>query len=140
MIGFCWIGIQPADPEKADAVHIAQVKTSSYAAEELTLDIEGFGLPLAYKTGDKIFRVADIPVGSKDEQPFLSAKIVGILPEGKTPLTILIPKLRITKGFNVAFQNDGFGNLPYEFRPYNQVASDPMFAKFGRAKARIFRT
>lgn len=135
----CWVSLQSADPDKADHVHIAQVSSVSYTDTTLTVNFVGYPLPEDFKTGAKLTRVVDIPVGSKDNQPFLSAKIVGILPESNQPITILIPKLRVTKGFTLAFQSDNYGNLPYEFKPYAQVATDPNYSKFGTKRAVVFR-
>lgn len=135
-----WVAIQSAASNKSDNVHIAKVTAVSYAATVMTVTFTGYPVTNGFVAGDKIFRVMDIPIGSKKEQPFLAAKIVGIMPEGNEPLTLLIPKLRITKGFHLAFQGDNFGNLPYEFKPYAQVATDPNYTEFGTTRAIVFRT
>lgn len=70
-----------------------------------------------------------VGVGSRDEQPYLSARIAGKLQNGED-ITILIPKLRITQGFSVTFTTDNFGNMPFQFGIVDQVNADPFFATF----------
>lgn len=88
----------------------------------------------AIPTGRKVSKVNAIDIGSKDDQPFLSAKVAGKLANG-TPTVILIPKMRITRGFTAAFSSDNYGNLPFEMTLYDLVATDPNFALFGGAQA-----
>ena len=88
---------------------------------------EGF----SFLAGDRVHKANLIPVGSAEAQPTLGAKIVGILPEEKKPITIIIPKLRITNGFSVGFQTDQYGNMPFEFTPFEQIPSDPLYNDYG---------
>lgn len=96
----------------------------------LTLD-SAPSATMEFVEGDKIKRVNLIYVGSRAAQPFLGAKVVGILPDGKTPVTIIYPKIRITNGFNVGFQSDNYSNMPFEFTPFRMVESDPLYAEHG---------
>lgn len=86
---------------------------------------------MQFVAGDKVKRVNLIRVGSREAQPFLGAKVVGILPDGKTPVTIIYPKVRITNGFNLGFQSDNYGNMPFEFTPFRMVEGDPLYAEHG---------
>lgn len=86
---------------------------------------------MSFQAGDRAHRANLIPVGSAEAQPTLGAKVVGILPEGKTPITLIIPKLRITNGFNMGFQTDQYGNMPFEFTPFEQIPSDPLYKEYG---------
>lgn len=88
---------------------------------------EGF----KFVAGDRVHKANLIPVGSAEAQPTLGAKIVGILPEKKQAVTIIIPKLRITNGFSLGFQTDNYGNMPFEFTPFEQIPSDPLYAEYG---------
>lgn len=119
-----------------DAAEVASVtiKTTPSSDTSARFDItfdraipEGF----AFGAGDRVHKANLIPVGSAESQPTLAAKIVGILPEDHKPVTIIIPKLRITNGFNLSFQTDQYGNMPYEFTPFEQVPSDPLYNEYG---------
>lgn len=91
-------------------------------------------IPADYEfgAGDRVHKVNMIPVGSYEDQPTMAAKIVGILPDEKEPVTLIIPKMRITNGFNMSFQTDQYGNMPFEFTPYEQVPGDPLYEEYGQ--------
>lgn len=116
-----------------DVVHVSRVVSATYAAgtSDTTIVIE-HPIPtgMNFGAGDKVTSNNVVDVGSKAEQPYLSAKIIGILPDGNKPFAILMPKLRISRGFTLAFQTDNFGNLPFEFTPYELVATDPFYGDF----------
>ena len=128
-----WITIQGATGATADQVHLAKVASSAFDTPDTTLTLTGYPIPTGttFAVGSIISKVNQINVGSKDEQPFLAAKVVGILPQDNKPIVLIIPKLRISKGFSLAFRTDNFGNMPYEFTPYDLVAADPHYSKWG---------
>lgn len=92
----------------------------------------------AIASGAKVYKVNKIEIGSKTEQPFLGAKIAGKAANGDA-MVLLLPKVRITKGFNLAFISDNYGNLPFEFTLYDLVSTDPNYAKFKGVKGHIYR-
>lgn len=82
---------------------------------------------MSFVEGDMVKKVTLLYVGSRESQPFLCAKVIGILPDGKTPVTIIFPKIRVTNGFNIGFQSDTYSNMPFEFTPFRMVKSDPQY-------------
>jgi hypothetical protein len=109
-------------------------KIVSVATNTLTLDEN---LP-AIASGVKVYLVNSTDIGSKEDQPFFSCKVAGKFANG-SDVVILIPKIRITKGFNLAFIQNDYANLPFEFQVYDLVSTDPHYADFGSVPARIFR-
>jgi len=111
---------------------IAKTTPSEDTSAKFTLELASAPSEvMQFKEGDKVKRVNLIYVGSRAAQPFLGAKVVGILPDGKTPITIIYPKIRITNGFNVGFQSDNYSNLPFEFTPFRMVEGDPLYEEHG---------
>lgn len=111
---------------------IAKTTPSEDTSAKFTLELASAPSEvMQFKEGDKVKRVNLIYVGSRAAQPFLGAKVVGILPDGKTPITIIYPKIRITNGFNVGFQSDNYSNLPFEFTPFRMVEGDPSYEEHG---------
>jgi len=88
--------------------------------------------------GSVVLKVNAIGIGSKTEQPFYSAKVAGKLANGEE-IVILIPKVRITRGFNLAFSSQDYANLPFEFTVYDLVNSDVFYSKFNGDQAQIIR-
>jgi hypothetical protein len=88
------------------------------------------GLPVGVPSATPVRVSKAIDIGSKENQPFLSCKIVGLTAEGE-PITILFPKVRIVNGFNLAFTTDDFGNMPFELTIYDLASTDPFYSTFG---------
>ena len=109
-------------------------KITTVASNVLTLNA---AIPVAIANGSAVRKVNAIDIGSKTEQPFLSAKIVGSLADG-TEIAIMIPKLRVTNGFTMGFVTDNYGNLPFEFTVYDLVSTDPNYSEFQGVQAKLF--
>lgn len=92
----------------------------------------------AIANGATVKKVNTIGIGSKTDQPFYAAKIAGKLVNGEE-VVILIPKVRITKGFNLAFTSDNYANLPFEFTVYDLVSTDAFYTEFDGDQARLYR-
>lgn len=110
-------------------------KVTGKTGNTLTVD-PGFKAGLNFPVGSRVSAVNVVGVGSKAEQPFLSAKIVGVVADG-TPMVILIPKIRVQRGFNLNFSTENYGNMPFEFTVYDLVATDPFYTEFNGDSARI---
>lgn len=123
-----WIVVRGDDQ---DQIYVDKI--SAVDAGELTLTK---GIPDSFTTGT-VQKVNSIDVGSSEDQPFLAMAAVGKLADG-SPVKLLIPKIRITKGFEVVFKSDAYGNLPFEASVYRPVKSDPFYADFKTQAAKIF--
>lgn len=116
-----WISVQVGAD---DQVFVRKV--SAKATDTLTIDS---ALPITIPVGATVKKLNIIGVGSKADQPFLSAKIVGTIADG-SEIAILIPKVRITSGASLAFKNDGYDNIPMQLAVYDLVNTDPHYATF----------
>lgn len=124
-----------------DLVHIAKVSAVAFSSPNTTITFTGFAIPtgVTFPVGSRVGRVRKVDVGSGVLfQPELAAKIVGILPKNNEPFTILLPKVKVTRGLNVAFDSANFTNLPFELTPYSQTTTDPFYAEYGGASAILF--
>lgn len=126
-----WIYLQQ---DEGDQVFVGKTTGAAvYSSPHLTLTLDAT-TPIDasddYSVGSRGGKINRVNIGDKSEQPFLAAKVVGILPEGNRPAVILFPKIRITKGFDMAFATDSFANLPFEFTPYDLVSTDVNYAEF----------
>lgn len=88
--------------------------------------------------GSKVSVVNKIDGGSKEDQPYYSAKIAGKLANGE-PVVILIPKVRIVQGFSLAFTADDYSNMPFEFTVYDPVSTDTHYSYFNGSSFHIYR-
>lgn len=108
-------------------------KVTNVATDTLTVDQP---LP-AILTGAVVAQVNRLDGGSKEDQSFYSAKIASKLADG-TPVVILIPKVRITRGFNLQFTTDNYSNMPFEFSVYDPVSTDPHYVDFKTSSFAVF--
>lgn len=127
------IALQATGDKDYDKVYLAKVSSASWQADSqeddsvgtLTITLDS-AIPSGwnFKVDDKVFFVNLIPVGSDEPQPYYGIKIVGILPNGNEPVTIICPKAKVTAGFNIGFTTDNYGNMPFEFTPYDLTKED----------------
>lgn len=119
-----------------DQVLVRKVATITGAA--LTFIDE---LPAPPAVGATVSKMNVIPLGSSTacEDTFVAAKIVGTLADC-SEVVLLLPKVKVTKGFNMAFNSNDFQNLPLELTVYDLLADDAhyaAFAEFGNASAML---
>lgn len=134
-----WLIIQDVTDGNMDKIHVGKV--ASVASDAVTL-ATGYAVPtgVTFPAGSRVYHIPKpITLGAGNSMPALGAKIVGVLPEGNEPVTLVFPKVRITKGFSLSFAGDNFQNLPFEIVPYALLPTDPYYADFGGAKGRVFR-
>ena len=98
-------------------------------------------LPAIPAEGATVSKMNVIPLGSSTacEDTFVAAKIVGTLADC-SEVVLLLPKVKITKGFALAFNSGDFQNLPLELTVYDLLADDDhyaAFAEFGNASAML---
>ena len=119
--------------------HIAKITATSFSTLVQTVTFTGFAIPtgVTFAIGDKVSQVHRIALGNQADQPFFAAKVVSRLPNGKN-LVLLLPKIRIIKGFNLAFNSKDFGSMPLEFEIYNTVSTDPNYADFSTRRADMY--
>ena len=100
---------------------------ASTAAGELTFD-QAFPTGVDIESGAEIGRTNVLSVGNPSNE-FYSAKVITRLADG-TDMAVLIPKLRIIRGFNLSVTTQDFGNMPFEMSTYDLVESDANYSSF----------
>lgn len=118
-----YVNVQVGDT--SDSVIPRRITGTTPTTVTLDAPIKNQAIPV----GAAIRKVNIIPVGRQSEQPFLAAKIVGSMAD-QVEVVIEIPKLRITKGFDLTFQTSDYANMPFEFTCYAQVPTDAQYARF----------
>lgn len=113
------------DQAWARKVSAKNIGTAPYTITISTAVPNTSALPI----GTNVRKVNAIDVGSKLDQPFLSAQVLGELADG-TKLRLIMPKVRITAGFTLSFATDNYGNLPLEFTLYDLTPGDVLYNDF----------
>ena len=73
---------------------------------------------VSFAAGDKVWIVNEIPGATTAEQDFFTLKIAGTLSNNNRPVVIVIPKVKVRRGFQLTFDESAYGNMPFEFDPY----------------------
>lgn len=119
-----WVAIQKGID---DFVHVAKVASVAFSTDT-TITITGYGLPWALLSGEgKVMKVNKLDVGLDNSDTNLAMKVVGLLPNGLKPVVLMFPKVRVTKGLDIAFQTNDYGNLPMEVQPYRPLVGDSFY-------------
>lgn len=79
---------------------------------------------MSFPVGTKVWVVNEIGVGSTQEQDFFSVKAVGTLSNNERPVTLIFPKVKVSKGFQINFDEGNYTSMPFEFSPYLLTASE----------------
>ena len=98
-------------------------------------------LPAIPADGATVSKLNVLGLGSNScaESTFIAAKIVGTLADC-SEVVLLLPKVKVTKGFALAFNSGDFQNLPLELTVYDLLPTDPhyaAFSEFGNASAML---
>jgi hypothetical protein len=131
-----WVMIQ--DAVYTDHAHYVQLSVNATytpgvppALGTVVLTFAGYGLTSGnnFLAGANVSLVNALTIGQRLDQPYLSARIVAPLPSGDT-VGIILPKVRITKGFNLTFGVEKFDDMPFELDPYDLLPGDPLYSLF----------
>lgn len=79
---------------------------------------------MTFPVGSKVWVVNEVPVASTAEQEFFSIKCTATMSNNQRPINLVFPKVKITKGFQITFDESNYGNLPFEFTPYFLTQSE----------------
>lgn len=119
-----YVMLQVGTDDRVYPRRISNKTTGSPTTLVFDADFVNIAIPL----GATVRKCAIVPIGRKSEQPFLAAKIVGSMADN-VEVCIEIPKLRVTKGFDLTFQTSDYANMPFEFDVYDLVPADPQYAR-----------
>lgn len=79
---------------------------------------------MTFPVGTKVWVVNEIGVGSTAEQDFFKAKITGTLSNNERPVTLILPKIKIMRGFQINFDEGNYTSMPFELSPYFLAQSE----------------
>lgn len=79
---------------------------------------------VSFPAGSRVWIVNEIGVGTTEVQDFFKVKLVATLSNNERPITIVIPKAKILKGFNMNFDEGNYTSMPFEFDPYFLTSSE----------------
>ena len=77
-----------------------------------------------FPAGTKVWVVNEVGIADTAEQEFFKVKVVGTLSNNEKPLTLVLPKVKIKRGFQIQFDEGNYTSMPFEFSPYFLSAAE----------------
>lgn len=98
---------------------------------------------VTFPAGSRVWIVSPVPVGDIDADDLFCVKVVGTLSNFERPMVYVAPKVRIVKGFGVAFTETQYGSMAWELKPLllsrGEVTSAPRLDEIGtRRSGRLY--
>lgn len=130
------------NPEQPDEVYPVTVDAATVDNGDGTFTVTTEAIAGAAAIGWTVWVVNEIDAGSFDQDEYFCAKIVGTLSANQEPIMIVIPKLKITRGFNLSFSETDYSNMPFELSPIvmtkSETAANPSLAGFEKTLAKAY--
>lgn len=114
--------IQKAD--QPDFVYPAKATAATTGTGPYVVTIDALPTGVSFEVGDVVWVVNEIDAGSTEQDEYFCAKIVGTLSSNDEPIVVVMPKLKVARGFNLSFSETDYSNLPFELTPLVMTASE----------------
>lgn len=121
-----------------DNIIIAKVTDASGYATTGALVVEADIGTMTLPANSEVQRVTVLDIGGTEQQEEFAAKITGKLADG-TWITLLCPRVKMASGFQAAFSQDNYGNIPFELKHLKVLAGEPFYADFKKGLGQIVK-
>lgn len=108
--------------------YVFPAKTSAAAtgtgSGPYTVPVTAIPAGMSFEAGSRVWIVHPVSVGDMDADALFCAKIVGTLSNYDRPVMYIAPKVRMVRGFQLAFNETAYSSMPWEMRPLNMAAGE----------------
>lgn len=112
------------DPNQPDKVWPVLTTAAATGSGPFSVTIPAAPAGMTFPIGANVWVANQLDMGSQAPLDYFCMKIAGTMTSNNKPVVGIFPKVKITKGFNVAFSETAYGNLPFEVSPYFLTASE----------------
>jgi hypothetical protein len=130
--------IQRVDGEQ-DYVFPTKTSGAATGVGPYTVPIaDPFDIPagMSFEAGARVWVVPTVGVGNMDADALFCVKIAGTLTNFDRPVVYVAPKVRMVRGFQLAFNETAYASMPWEMKPLllsaGEVASTDRLDEIGR--------
>lgn len=96
---------------------------------------------MTFPAGSRVWVVQAVGVGDIDADDLFCVKITGTLSNFDRPVTYVAPKVRMVKGFQIAYNETQYSSMPWEMKPLvlsaGEIASVIRGAEIGTRRSGI---
>jgi len=125
-------------PDNPDLVFPTKASGPTTGTGPFVVALAGdFAIPsnMSFPAGSKVWIIDEVPVATIDADELFCIKLTGVMTNYNRPCTFIAPKVRIARGFQVAWNETQYGSMPWEFQPFlmsqGEVASLPRLDEIG---------
>ena len=79
---------------------------------------------MSFAAGSHVWILSPISIASSTADDLFGVKITGTLSNYDRPVTVLFPKVRISKGFQLQYTETDYGSMPLEMTPFIMSSSE----------------
>jgi len=79
---------------------------------------------MTFPAGSSVWVVSPVGVGNIDSDDLFCVKISGVLTQFNRPVVYVAPKVRVTKGFQLSFNETQYTSMPWELKPLLMSATE----------------
>lgn len=72
---------------------------------------------MSFPIGSKVWVIPAVKVAHTEYDDLFAVKIVGTLSNYNRPVVLVAPKVKVSKGFNLTFNETDYGGMPFELKP-----------------------
>ena len=114
--------IQRAD--EPDYVYPLKATADTTGSGPYSVTVDAIPTGVSFTTGDTVWVMNELDAGATYQDEYFCAKIVGRLTANDEPIVVVLPKVRVSGGFNLSFGEQDYSNLPFELTPFVMSATE----------------
>ena len=122
--------IQVGTTDQTHTVILSAVAATTDTTLSFTADWTTPVGALDYPIGSRVIKAKSTNYGGVSTTPTFAMKVVGTLPANGTPISIMVPRVRITGGMAVNMSPDTWASMPVQFTPEALRPGEDFYSMF----------
>ena len=125
-----------------DFIYPCKATAATTGSGPYTVTVDALPTGISFAAADTVWIVNEIDAGATYQDEYFCAKIVGTLSANEEPIVVVMPKLKVARGFNLSFSETDYSNMPFELTPLvmtkAEVAANAKLAGFDRTITKAY--
>lgn len=109
---------------ETDFVYPVKTVGAATGTGPYTVTIEALPSGITFAIGDSVWLANDMSVGDQAPMDYFNVKMSGVMSSNNKPIVVILPKVKILKGFDLNMSETAYGNLPFEITPYYLTSAE----------------
>lgn len=79
---------------------------------------------MSFPVGTRVWVIPAVAVAHTEQDDVFCVKIVGTLSNYDRPVAFVAPKVKVSRGFNLSFNETDYGGMPFELKPLLMASTE----------------